>query len=114
MYCSGFCNNVFFEHQRPHVICAEEQCKLADLQTLRDPTALDVGNVVEKQSCDSLCFEILERTSWRNVTHLRVIRLERPANESGEAMGFVLESTEPVEMFDPFCERFGMTEHHRR
>ena len=45
------CDDILFDHQTAHVVRPEEHCQLSDLEALRDPTGLDVREVVEKQSC---------------------------------------------------------------
>ena len=43
---------------------------------------------------------------------LRVLGLERPANERGEAFGFVLLRAQPLEVLDAIFGPLDVTEHH--
>ncbi len=49
----------------------------------------------------------------RNVGHVRVLRLKRPADERREAARFVLQLPQPLQMLDPLGQRFDVAEHHR-
>lgn len=118
-------DDVFFDHQASHIIGSEEECELTDFLALRDPGRLNVRNVVEIQSGDRLSLQVFERTSRRELGHVDAVLagttepggffwwLMRPADERGEAAGFVLQLAQPVEVFDPFLECFNMAEHHR-
>ena len=44
---AGSADDVFFDHDAAHVIDAESQANLSDLQTDRQPRNLDVGDIVE-------------------------------------------------------------------
>src|SRR5690606_27711121 len=46
---AGGGDDVFFDHEAAQVVGAESQGELADAQPLRDPTGLEVGEVVEEQ-----------------------------------------------------------------
>lgn len=111
---AGFGYDVFLEHQRAHVVGTKEEGQLTDLESLGDPTALNVWDVIEEQSRDGLGFQVLERAGRRDVAHLGIFGLECPADEGGKALGLVLETSESLEVFDTFCEGFGVSEHHRR
>src|SRR2546428_560575 len=47
---AGGLHDVFFEHDGAHVVTAKAQPELADLESLRDPACLHIGNVGEKQA----------------------------------------------------------------
>ena len=111
---AGFGDDVFLDHQAAHVVGAVEQRKLADLEALRDPARLDVGNVVEIEPRYRLRLQILERTRRRDVGHVGVVGLKRPADERREAVRFVLQLADAFEMLDAFGQRFDVAEHHRR
>ena len=57
--------------------------KLKNLQTLRDPGALDVFKVVEIDAAQCLHPQIFRRAHGRR-TELSVFRLKRPRDERGE------------------------------
>jgi hypothetical protein len=73
---------------------------------------LDVGEVVEVQPRDGICFEIFVSAGGRDVGHIGVLGLESPADECREPAGFVLQLAQPLEVFDPLGERFDVAEHH--
>ena len=54
MHRAGRGDDVFLDHQAAHVVGAEEQGELADLQPLRHPRRLDVRDVVEIEPGDGL------------------------------------------------------------
>ena len=110
---AGFGYDVFLEHQRTHVVGTKEEGQLTDLESLGDPTALNVRDVIEEQSRDGLGFQVLERAGRRDVAHLGIFGLKCPADEGGKALGLVLKASESLEVLDTFCEGFGVSEHHR-
>ena len=73
---AGLGDDVFLDHQAAHVVGAVEQGELADLQALRDPARLDVGEVVEIQPADGLGFQIFERAGRRARRPCRCARAE--------------------------------------
>ena len=105
-------DDVFLDHQAAHVVRAEEQCELAYLQALRHPRGLDVRDVVEIEPGDGLRPEVFERTGRRDVPQVGVLRLQRPADEGGEAVGFVLQLPQAVQGFDALGQGFYVAEHH--
>ena len=61
----------------------------------------------------ALRLEILERAGRRNVGHVGVVGLKRPADEGREAARFVLQLPQPLQVLDPLGQRFDVAEHHR-
>ena len=53
--------HVFLDHQAAKVIGPASQGQLADRQALRNPTRLEIGEIIEIQATDGERFEILER-----------------------------------------------------
>ena len=90
----------------------KEEREAADFFALRDPTALNVGNVIEIEAADGLGLKIFKAAGRRNVGHLRVVGLKSPGNEGGQAARFVLQLPDPFEVLDPLGESFDMAEHH--
>ena len=109
---AGGADDVFFDHQAPHIVGTIQERQLTDLAALRDPARLNVGNVVEIQPRHGLRLQILERPGCRDVGHLGVVGLERPANEGREASRFVLQFPQPLQMLHPLGERFDVAVHH--
>ena len=72
------------------------------------------GEVVEIEPRDGLRLQILERTGRRNVGHVGMVGLKRPADEGREAAGLVLQLPQSLEMLDPLGQRLDVAEHHRR
>ena len=55
-----FGDDILFDHQAPHVVRAEGERELPDLQSLGHPARLDVGDVVEIKPRDCLSLEVFE------------------------------------------------------
>lgn len=91
MHSARFCNYVLFDHQATHVVGSVQQRQLADFEPLCNPTALDVGDVVEVQSRDGLRVQVFERATRRDVRQVCVIGLKGPTNERSKAMRFILQ-----------------------
>src|SRR5204863_2276322 len=51
---AGFRDDVLFDHQAAHVVGAEEEGQLANLQPLSDPARLNVRNVVKIEPAHGL------------------------------------------------------------
>ena len=115
MLGAGLADDVFLQHHAPHVVSAEAEPELADLESLRDPGRLDVDHVVEEdsrnrerlQEVDGRCF-ILDPPAESGV-----LRLERPRDERRKSAAFFLKLTEGLEVIDPVLERLSAAEHHR-
>ena len=87
---------------------------LADVRPLRHPRALDVVDVIQKNSGQRLRAQIFRHAG--RVLHFQdgVLRLKRPANERGEAAAAVLLIANALQMLDPIFDRLDVAEHHRR
>ena len=83
---AGLADDIFLNHDAAEVVRAEFQRNLADFQTLRDPRALDVGEIIQVNPAQRLRPQILVRADRRRF-QLRVLGLERPADERGEMAG---------------------------
>src|SRR5581483_7856128 len=110
---AGRGDDVLLDHQAAHVVGAEEERQLADLQPLRDPGRLDVGDVVEVEPGDRLGAQVFERAGRRHMGQRGVLRLHRPADERGEAARLVLQPAQAVERLDALGQRLDVAEHHR-
>lgn len=108
---AGAGDDVFFHHDAAEIIGAELEGDLADFRTLGDPRALDVFEVVEKDPGDRLHAEVFGCGDGFR-TKLGILGLERPADEGGEAAGFILEIAQTTEVLDAVVEGFDMAEHH--
>ena len=83
---AGLRHDVLFNHDAAEIVRAEFQRDLPDLQTLRDPRALDVFKIVEVDAAQRLCAQILVGADRRRF-QLGVLGLKRPADEGGEVGG---------------------------
>ena len=74
---------------------------------------------------EGLGLEVFESTGRGDLGHIDAVaaiaepgwgsgRLHGPADEGGEATGFILQRADPFEVFDSFGERFDVSEHHGR
>jgi hypothetical protein len=76
MHGPRFGNHVFFNHQTAHIVGSKLQSHLANLFSLSHPGRLKVRHVVQIQTADCLCLEILKRArriSGQKVVHLQGI-----------------------------------------
>ena len=96
MHCARFGHHILFEHERAHVIRTKEESQLPNLESLRDPTALDVRNIVEKKPRNRLGFQVFERAGRGKMTELSVLGLKGPADEGSEAVRFVLKLSDAI------------------
>src|SRR5215210_644166 len=114
---AGGRDDVLLDHHGPHVVRAEAERHLADLQALRHPRRLDVRHVVEVDARDSLREQVVERGRHRLARHLRAepvpVVLERPRDERAKAAGLVLELPDPAHVLDALLERLDVPVHHR-
>lgn len=83
--CARLADNVFLDHDAAEVVRAELERDLADFLSLGDPRTLDVGEIVEVDAPQRLRAQIFVRAD-RRCLELRVLGLERPADECGEAL----------------------------
>ena len=90
---AGFRDDVFLQHQTAHIIRPKEHRQLPDLQTLRYPTRLDIGKVVQIETRHGLCLEILKCSCFGYLFHVRVFRLKCPADKGRETACLVLQLT---------------------
>ena len=58
---------ILFDHQAAHVVGTIEEGQLADLETLGDPTGLNVRNVIQVKPGNGLGFQVLKGTGWGNL-----------------------------------------------
>ena len=83
---AGLRHHVLLNHDAAEVVRAVFQRDLADLESLRDPGALYIRNIVQVNPAQRLHPQIFVRADRRRF-ELRVLRLERPGDERGEACG---------------------------
>src|SRR5579871_3718905 len=57
-------HHVLFDHDAAHIVTAEAEAELADLESGCYPRALDVFNVVQIDSGNRQCLEILDRSGF--------------------------------------------------
>ena len=84
---AGRADDIFFEHDRTHVVTAEVEAELENLQSLRDPTGLHVLNIVEIEPRDGENLEILDARRFvpSAAAERRVSWLKAPGDESRES-----------------------------
>ena len=95
--CSGRGDHVFFHHDRPHVVAAHQQARLADPRPLRHPGGLDVGDVIEVDASQGGHFqlfggvgeaELVYGLGWMgfalDLGQACLARLKWPTGEGGE------------------------------
>ena len=110
--CAGLTDDVFLDHDAAEIVRAEAQRDLPDLESLRDPRALDVRHVVEVDAAEGLRAQILVRADGGGF-EARVLGLERPRDERGEAAARVLLRADAFEMLDAVRDGLDVAEHHR-
>ena len=80
---AGLRHDIFLDHDAAEIVRAIFQRDLPDLQTLRDPRALDVRKIIEINPRERLRPQILVRADgWR--FQFSVLGLKRPRDERGE------------------------------
>src|SRR5829696_5011733 len=88
----GRCYDILLDHNRTHVVCSETQRNLSEPQTLCQPGRLEVFDVVEKQTGDCKHLQVIDtcRLVFNPASKRRVLTLEGPGDERGEAASFIL------------------------
>lgn len=104
--------DIFLQHNTPEVVGTEPKRDLSDLKPLGDPGALDVRDVVEKDTTDRLHSKVFGCPYGLRLKP-GILGLESPGDESGEALRLVLLTADTLEMFEPILKRFDVAEHHR-
>ena len=74
---AGLRDDIFLDHDAAEIIGAVFQRDLADLRSLGDPGALDVGKVIEINAAERLRAQIFVRADGRGF-QLGVLGLEGP------------------------------------
>ena len=112
---TGRADHVLFDHDAAHVVHAESQAHLANLQSDREPRDLDVVDVVEIDAAEGQHSQILGGGYLGKVSlgKFGIFGLERPGNECGKASCLVLERAELLEMIDAVADGFTNASHHR-
>ena len=93
---AGGTDDVFLQHGTAEVVDAITQADLGDLRSLGNPGCLQILDVVQKQPADSNCTQVIETSRLHAVpalgigAQIRLVRLETPGNESGEAPRLIL------------------------
>src|SRR4029077_12621692 len=105
-------HDVFFHHEGPEVIGPEPEGHLADLRTHGDPRRLDVRDVVQHDTRDGLGPEVGDRVGLLEVLELRVLRLQRPADEGRKPTGPRLDFADAEQVLDPVGQRLAQPVHH--
>src|SRR5689334_12083012 len=105
-------HDVFFHHEGAEVIGPEPEGHLADLRTHGDPRRLDVRDVVQHDTRDCLGPEVGDRVGLLEVLELRVLRLQRPADEGGKPSGARLDLADAEQVLDPVGQRLAEPIHH--
>src|SRR3954451_754302 len=111
---AGGGGDVFCDHDAADVVAAEPETELAGLETLSDPGALDVLNVVEVDAGDGEGLEVLDggRFLFDKAAKRGVLALEGPRDEGGEAAGLLLEIADELEVVHPLLDGLAAAEHH--
>ena len=114
---AGGPDDVFLDHDRAHVVGAEQQAQLPHLAALRHPRGLQVVEVVEDEPCDGERAQIVHSRRFERDAVLQgklgVIGLKAPGDERGEAAGLVLQLAQAQQVLQAFFERFDGAIHHR-
>ena len=91
----GGVDHVFLDQDAAHVVGAELQAHLANLDSRREPARLDVVDVVEIQAADGQRLQVIEGGGFRNfLAQRRIFRRENPGNERGEPAGVLLNAAQ--------------------
>ena len=94
-------HHVFFDQDAAHVVGAELQAHLADLDSRRQPARLDVVDVVQIQPADGQRLQVIDGRGFRHFLAQRgIFRREHPRNERGEAAGIFLDAAQAFEVID--------------
>ena len=87
----GRLQHFIFQKGPSHVIGAEGQSNLPELDPLREPARLDIFEIIEKETADGQCSQIIVTARRQEMAHPgSAVRGKGPANESPETVGFVL------------------------
>ena len=73
-----------------------------------------LGKLSRYSRLTACVFRYSNEPAGGHVGHVGVLGLKRPADERGEAAGFVLQLPQPLQVLDPLGQRFDVAEHHRR
>jgi len=105
---TGGTDDIFLNHDAAHVIYAESQADLPNLQTDGQPGHLDILEVVEIYPAECKKTQIFRRCNFWKIAlgKLRVLGLEGPGNERREPAGFVLKIAKPLKVADPVMNVF--------
>src|ERR1039458_4329149 len=104
-------HDVLLDHDRAEVVGAERRRDAADLRALREPRALHVRHVVEVEACDRERAQVVVAARRLDrAVHRRVLLLEGPGDESGEALDTfgerrILRAAHDVEMLQALLVR---------
>lgn len=93
-------HHVLLQHDRAEVVRAVVQRQLADLLAGRQPTALDVGDVVHEEPRDGDHPQVLEERGLRTALEVVVLGLVRVRDEGAEAARPVLYVTDHPQVLD--------------
>jgi len=92
-------HHVFLNQNAADVVGAKLQANLANLDARREPTRLNVIDVVEIQAADRERLQIIDGGGFLNFLAERgIFRCENPGDERREATGLFLQPADPVEM----------------
>ena len=83
---AGLRHDIFLNHDAAEIVRAKFQRDLANFQTLRDPRALDVLEIIEVNARQRLRAQIFVRADHRRF-QFRVLGLKRPADERSKMGG---------------------------
>src|SRR5437868_13043066 len=92
--------DIFFDHDRAHVVRAAPQSNLAETQPLRQPRRLNVIDVVHVETRDGQHLEVIHsrRFGFDLAAERGVLSLKCPGNKGKESARFILKIANALQM----------------
>src|SRR6267378_2942365 len=92
--------DLLLDHSPIDVICSETQRNLRNLRRHHLPVRLDVRKIIEHETADSDLLDVEHAGGSRQMLQRSVRRMERQWDESLEAAGLILQSTQLQQVID--------------
>src|SRR5713226_1466210 len=107
IFHAGGEDHVFFDENAANVVGAELQTDLANFNSGREPTGLNVIEVIEIQPADSQRFQVIDGGGFLHFFSERsIFGGKHPRNERREPAGVFLNAPQPFEMVDTVAQLF--------
>src|SRR5690348_189267 len=108
-------DDVFLDQDAAHVVGAELQADLANLDSGREPAGLNVVNIVQIEPADGERLEVIGRGRFGNaLAEGSIFGREDPGDERGESGGVFLNAADALEVIYAVTILFAAPEHHGR